>query len=431
MKLPIETRWRGRWLWIARALWVALALAGAALFIAGLPVYFAQLQIVDACVLCGDQRLTPARLRELQSAGISVRAYAAYFVGIEVVFAALYALVASIIFWRRSDERQALFGAFMLLTWGLAFSNTFTTAVAAYPHWSLLINGITYIGAVSFVAFFCVFPSGRFTPRWTRWVILVWGLALFFALFLPDAPFSPTQWPLLLQTTLFLVVLGSVVIAQIIHYRRVSTQTQRQQTKWVVFGLAAALLGFLAVFVSGNLFPSLVQSLLNSVISVTAMQVFLLLIPLSIAFAILRSRLWDIDVIIRRTLVYSILTVALALLYVGFIVLLQQLTVPWIGGSEVALVASTLAIAALFTPLRQHLQTIIDKRFYRRKYDAAKVLAAFGVTVRDETDLDALTAELLCVADATMQPEHITMWLPDRPLRSTQDDARTDSLPPP
>jgi len=142
--------------------------------------------------------------------------------------------------------------------------------------------------------------------------------------------------------------------------------------------------------------------------------------PLSIGIAILRYRLYDIDVIIRRTLVYSTLTLILALIYIGCIVVSRTLVAPLIGGSDVAIVASTLAIAALFNPLRRRIQNLIDKRFYRRKYDAAKVLAAFGTTARDETDLERLQAEMLRVVDETMQPEFVGLWLrdPDREQRA-------------
>jgi hypothetical protein len=132
---------------------------------------------------------------------------------------------------------------------------------------------------------------------------------------------------------------------------------------------------------------------------------------LSIGFAILRARLWDVDILINRTLVYGTLSVALALVYIGCVVLLRQVLAPLTGTSEIAIVASTLIIAALFTPLRRRIQNAIDKRFYRRKYDATKVLAAFGATARDETDLERLTGELLRVVDETMQPEFVGLWL--------------------
>jgi hypothetical protein len=140
--------------------------------------------------------------------------------------------------------------------------------------------------------------------------------------------------------------------------------------------------------------------------------------PAAIGIAILRYQLYDIDIIIRRTLVYSILTLTLGLVYVGCIVLIRTLIAPLTRGSDVTIVASTLVIAALFTPLRHRIQNLIDRRFYRRKYDAAKVLAAFGATVRDETDLERLTGEMLRVVDETVQPEFVGLWLKRQPTSS-------------
>ncbi len=134
-----------------------------------------------------------------------------------------------------------------------------------------------------------------------------------------------------------------------------------------------------------------------------------MVLPLSITLAILRSRLFDIDVIIHKTLVYSVLTALLALIYFGGVVLIQQLTRSITETSDLAIVISTLVIAALFFPLRRRVQTTIDRRFYRRKYDAAKTLAAFSATVRDEVELDKLTSELLHVVNETMQPKSVEL----------------------
>jgi hypothetical protein len=139
----------------------------------------------------------------------------------------------------------------------------------------------------------------------------------------------------------------------------------------------------------------------------------MLLIPISIGVAILRSRLWNIDIIIRRTLVYGWLTGLLVLIYFGSVVLWQTIFRLFTGRaqSEVVTVISTLVIAALFSPLRRRVQAIIDQRFYRRKYDAARTLSAFSAALRDEVQLDRLTDEILGVVSETMQPAHVTLWL--------------------
>ncbi len=146
-----------------------------------------------------------------------------------------------------------------------------------------------------------------------------------------------------------------------------------------------------------------------------------LIVPLSIAFSILRYRLWDIDLLINRTLVYTTLTASLAMIYFGSVVLLQHLVngvTGQVGQSPLVIVASTLAIAALFHPLRRRIQKIIDKRFYRRQYDAAKIIAAFSATLRNEVDLEQLREQLVAVVQETMQPSHVSLWLrPPEPSR--------------
>jgi hypothetical protein len=222
---------------------------------------------------------------------------------------------------------------------------------------------------------------------------------------------------------IYLALLGlyaaSVVIAFVaatIHTAlRVRDPMVRAQTAWLGLGLAGFCANVL-FWIAINTWPDLVAwSAQHPLVFGVPSALGTLGLPICLGIAITRYRLFDIEIIIRRTLVYSLLSLTLGLVYLGCIVVLQQLVVPLTGGSDVAIVASTLAIAALFNPLRRRIQRLIDKRFYRRKYDAAKVLAAFGATARDETDLDALTGEMLRVVDETVQPEFVGLWLKETP----------------
>jgi hypothetical protein len=211
-------------------------------------------------------------------------------------------------------------------------------------------------------------------------------------------------------------LLGTLIFAQTYRYLRVSDRSERQQTKWVVFGFSAAIILWVGIVLADEVVLFFTQAgdlgVLYTLVSRPAMQLASLLVPLSIGVAIVRYSLWDIDIIINRTLVYGALTTLLGLIYFGGVTLLQGVFRTLTGqGDTLAIVASTLVIAALFTPLRRRIQSFIDRRFYRRKYDAAKTLAAFNARLRDETDLNALSAALVEVTQVTMQPEHASLWL--------------------
>jgi hypothetical protein len=185
----------------------------------------------------------------------------------------------------------------------------------------------------------------------------------------------------------------------------------------VVFALSIFLLGFFVIPVVlqvllPNYFPALnPPDPLNQLISLLGQNILPLLIPLSLGIAMFRYHLWDIDILINRTLVYTALTGTLALVYIACILILQALLSGFTSGNAIALVGSTLGIANLFQPLRRRIQTIIDRRFYRRKYDAARTIAAFNATLRGEVDLNALSEQLVTVVQETMQPASVSLWL--------------------
>jgi len=208
------------------------------------------------------------------------------------------------------------------------------------------------------------------------------------------------------QVLMLILIAGAV--ASLLVRRLYARGVERQQTKWFTYTSAVAA--------SGAILQYIISEPLELMWLGWAGHALVLIglagMPISMGIAILRYRLYEIDIIINRTLVYGSLTATLVVIYFGLIVLLQRLFVLLTGEqSTLAVVASTLLIAALFTPLRRRIQSFIDRRFYRRKYDARKTLEAFSTKLRDETDLDAVSDDLVGVVRETMQPAHISLWL--------------------
>jgi hypothetical protein len=389
-----------------------------ALFIATLPIQFDYLRTPCPETPClDDGRLTPENLQALQALGFSADFYAAGIIAFDILFAAVYLLIAAMIFIRKSDDGLALFVALMLVTFGIAtFSDSFEHLATHLLTWRLPLHFVRFIGDIAIIIFLFIFPDGRFVPRWTRLLALIWTLTRAPVYFFPHSSLNPETWPALYDGLLFLAVLGAGLLAQLYRYRYVSNSSQRQQTKWVVFGLMVAGSGYLGLVSLVVFAPSLEQTLEQNffirLAVYSAAYLFILLIPISIGIAILRSRLWDIDILINRTLVYGLLTLSLAFIYFASVVIFQAFfRVVTEQNSQVAIVISTLVIAALFAPWRRVVQNFIDRRFYRRRYDAAKALAGFSATARDEVDLEILTAELLRMVEETIQPAHVSLWL--------------------
>jgi hypothetical protein len=399
--------WRGRLLVLAQIATLAILALDAVLLIASTPDELQQLQRV--CVRCDEPHLTTQSLNQLHTMGLGPAAFATFFTGFNTAIALVCFAVGVIIFWRRFQSLQGLLGAIALCTFlPIDIIGIPTYLAAAHPTWQTPFSVATTIGFISFFGFFYIFPTGRF-PRWAVWVAV--------ASFASGAAHAllPRVIPDISNNAIWiLLVFGSVIGLQIYRYFRVSSPEQRQQTKWVVFGLVAAIAGWVLTVSLAALtgHAGRLQTLQAVVAGTTVLYLFILLIPLSIGLAILRYRLWDIDVLVNRTLVYASLTILLALIYVGGVIALQALFRTVTGqGSSVAVAISTLAIAALFQPLRRQIQGFIDRRFYRRKYDAARTLAGFQTRLRNEVDLDELVHDLVGVVQETMQPAHVSIWL--------------------
>ena len=300
----------------------------------------------------------------------------------------------------------------------------FSGAVHALGQW-------LWVPAVGLFAVYLIllFPDGRLPSR--RWRPLAWFSGAVMVLLSAGIgkPFGLEQYswvsdafPVVLAL-LPLCILASAV-SLMLRYRRAGTEV-REQIKWVAF--AALFVGVQFVIDIGAsllLVPMTASGREPAWLALLDQVGFIMFagVPIAVGIAVLKYRLYDIDVIINRALVYGSLTATLVALYFGSIVVLQRLFVALTGQqSTLAVVASTLAIAALFNPLRRRIQGIVDRRFYRRKYDASKTLEAFSAKLRDATDLEALSGDLKAVVGETMQPAHVSLWLrPDPSPRTTE-----------
>lgn len=335
--------------------------------------------------------------------------------------------LSAVLIWRKPNERMAVFVSFYLVVYGPVMGGPLE-ALSSYLDWgqSFSASVQTIFLTTPTIAFFCLFPSGQFIPRWSRWLIVLSLPALIAALYLPAAEWLTFSTPRaqLAGTAVGLLSLAAMY-AQIHRYRRISTSMERQQTKWVVLGLLIwiASLAFSSIpYVYTQSLPPDAPRPWWILPGGVTWWLGLAILPCTLSIAILRHRLFDVDLLVRRTFIYGMLTVILATFYLGSVILLQQFF-RFITGqsSELAIIVSTLGIAALFNPMRRRVQNIIDRRFYRRKYDAQKVLAAFGATLRDEVDLSKLTDELVDVVSETIQPQSAQLWLRPMPKHQTPE----------
>jgi hypothetical protein len=407
-----STQLRGRWLLAARTGWVAVAALILGLVTAGFAVG------LDRPELIHPQSAQDA----LAQAGVpgQVTVVAGLIVPMGV-----FAATGLLIFWRRSDDWAAMLVALTLVT-GSGYSMRAVSALErAVPALQLPARLVWLLTTFLYLILLLIFPDGRFVPRWTRLlgaaaipaaVLLSADLARVFVE-LPDVPAGVSEARFGLAVLVWLGFWGAGTYAQAYRYRHASGPVQRQQTKWVALSLGLIF----SILALGFVLPSLFIDTANAWFAWAALATVavVLLFPASVAVAILRHHLYDIDRLLSRTLTYGLLTVVLGLVYAGAVILGQALS-PRGGDSALAVAASTLLVAALFQPLRRRIQGAVDRRFNRRRYDAANTIEAFATRLREQLDLDALSAELLGVVDQTMQPTKASVWL--RPPASPAQD---------
>ena len=331
--------------------------------------------------------------------------------------AAISVALAVLLFRQQRQERMAVYLSFYLMGYAVIMAGPLEAILFAVgASWDIALFAQMAMITLPTILFLFTFPSGRFEPEWTKWLVIPAVLSTVIIFMRPASDwtlFSSTISQAVMVVIVLLVLTG--LYALIYRFRNLSTPLERQQMKWVVAGLIVwmfymALSTFPWVYSQG--IPADQPLPWWSVLAGASWWLSLSILPISLTVALLRFRLWDIDVIIRKTVQYTLLTGLLVLVYFGSVVLLQGLVENLTGEqSPIVIVISTLAIIALFNPLRHRIQDFIDRRFFRKKYDAAQALAQFAASARDEVDMENLTMELLNVVEESLQPESISVWL--------------------
>lgn len=381
-----------RWLALARGAWIVCAVLLLANFVASIPAYYRIMRTVCTfpnqvpCTMPGggppSGQLTPDNVAALAHLHLSVATYAAYYVTLQVAVSLLCWGVGLLIFWRKSDEGMGLFVSLLLVLYGAtSITNNFLVAYAPTQKpllFQILLALISVAQWAGLGVFFLTFPTGRFVPRWSWLLILPWVITSEWN------PISPV-----LQVAESLLLFGSAFFIMVYRYVRVFDAVQRQQTKWFVYATAVGI----TLSVISAVLPGVVPAdSLYQLVSPTTTLFSFALIPLGLGIAILRYRLWDIDVIINRTLVYATLTAGIVGMYilivVGFGTLMQ------VQGNPVLSLLAAALVAVLFQPLRQRLQHAVNRLIYGERDDPYRVISHLGqrleATVASDTILPTI-----------------------------------------
>jgi signal transduction histidine kinase len=369
----------------ARVVWLIVALVCLSLFIWGLPQGYRVYVAFE-----GDTLPPPGIIRAgLAELGIHEGLYVLIRTSSMAVVALFFIATGVLIFLRRPDERPALLFSLQLLLFGAVFATGVTLSTLPRP---LLLDFVLNLTFISFFFSPYLLPDGRFVPRWTRWLVILLIINTFGVTFFEGTPLDTNTWTPLLTTPFYIMVAVSSIAAMVYRYRYVSNPVQRQQIKWIVYGLVVTIFIFFAYWTPVNIIPALTQmprtAALYDLVGGTISILSFALLPLALGIAILRYRLWDIDPLVNRTLVYAALSASVIGIYamvVGYFSAFFQVRDDWL----VSLLAAAI-VAVLFQPLRERLQRGVNRLMYGRRDDPYDVISGLGRRLEATLSSDAV-----------------------------------------
>ncbi len=400
----------GPWFMLGRRLWLLVAMLTLLMTVISVPFAFEHLQSICRQHLCPVYYLSSGNVQQLHVLGLSASFYAAYFLCVLCINFLIWFAVAAVLFWRTSDNRIALLSAFFLVTGApIAILQIGAQSQLGTLSWKTVVGVLIVLGQYLSDPFLCLFPNGRFVPRWTCVLVLVELVIDFFLLF---CALLVPEWYKFLSNGFLVIVLSSITIVcfftQLYRYKYVSNVVERQQIKWVMFGMI--------IFVVGDGGPGAVlyqtfrySSIVLALVCMTGVYLCSICLPISIWIAISRSRLWDIDRILIRTLVYGLLTACVVGMYivvVSGLSLLFQVQ----GNFMISLVATGL-VAVLFQPLRERLQKGVNRLIYGERDDPSAVLSLLGKSIETASIPEAILPTFVQTIAQTLKLPHVAVML--------------------
>lgn len=368
------TALQGNQLQIFRVIWFWLTLIALVFFVLSLPAYLDQLRTMTDAPPADSFQISMADAQGLMANGISLDVYAGINVALALIRAIPFVAVGLFIFLRRSNDRMTLIASEMMILMGVFASATQPIPNALFAlddRWFFPVTFIYSITGYMILLFFSTFPSGRFVPEWIKWVNILWLAWVMVTAFFPNSPLDIQSWDLLPLLIIETIIFGCGVYSQIYRYRRIASHNQRQQSKWMMYG--SGFMIFLGVLIPAfvlALFPEVTKPGFAHAVfgiftnSLLVIGSFVMLATMTIS--ILRYQLWEIDILINRSLIYGLITLVLSLVFLGSVFILQQIFQMVTGDmfSPAALAISTLIIGGLFQPVQGRLRHLVNRRIY-------------------------------------------------------------------